>query len=87
MNSESGIYKQINGAYALNRDRVYEELDARGLHRVRSLATLHREGVLERGNSSHYTKRCRVFKTRVVRAVFVRLDKEVDQEVKDRVLN
>jgi len=60
------------GSYALNRDQVYRELDARGLHRIRSLASLCRAGILEKGNR-HYTKHFRIGKNNVTRAVFVRM--------------
>jgi len=73
ISNPSGIHRDFGGgSYALDRDRVYRELDARGLNRKRSLGTLCDAGILERGGM-HFTKHLKVGKSNVIRAVFVRL--------------
>ncbi|MFZ3132722.1 MAG: ORF6N domain-containing protein [Desulfosporosinus sp.] len=77
----TGVYRNFGGgAYALNRDKVYVELDARGLSRKNSLAALWSAGFLERGGV-HFTRHFRVPRGRTVRAVFVRVDGFSDREV------
>jgi len=81
VSSTSGVYRDFgDGAYALNRDKVYVELDARGLSRKNSLAALWSAGILERGGV-HFTRHFRVPRGRTVRAVFVRVEGIGDREV------
>jgi len=74
--SSGGVYKIFKGrVYALNRDILYEKLDVRELHRKDSLEQLYLEGILQRGNFSHFTKPIRV-NHKLMRAVFVKLSEE-----------
>jgi len=79
ISSRSGIHRDFGGGtYALNRDSVYRELDARGLPHRESLGALCSAGILERGGV-HFTRTIRLRVGCRVRAVFVRLDEEVDR--------
>jgi len=74
ISNRENVYRDFGGgAYALNRDKVYVELDARGLSRKNSLAALWGAGFLERGGV-HFTKHFRINRGRTVRAVFVRVE-------------
>ena len=72
------IHKNFGGgAYALNRDAVYKELDARGSSRRNSLSALCSAGILER-SGKHFTRTISLSNGRRIRAVFVRLDDKAD---------
>jgi|GEM_PF-4810721 hypothetical protein len=80
--SNGAVYRDFGGgAYALNRDMVYVELDARGLSRRNSLGALSQAEILKRGGR-HYTRKLWLNNRKSsVRAVFVRLNKEVDRKI------
>lgn len=74
--NETSVYRHRGDEYALVKERVYSELDSRGLGRKSALATLDDAGILERTNSPHYAKAIRIPGNRPVRAIVVRLKTE-----------
>lgn len=74
MSDDSNVYRHRGDEYALIKERVYSEFDARGLSRRGALAVLSDAGILIRTTSNHYAKAVRVTGRRPVRAIVVRLE-------------
>lgn len=73
ISNESNIYRHMGDESALIKEKVYSELDARGLARKKALAALVDAGILMRTSSSHYAKAVRLPGRRPIRAIVVKL--------------